>query len=120
MKRLVRSLFNYQTNGMCVLSHCIKKAYGLYNVAAPEGSPKIVPLYQTKIADVIEAHWGYTSRSQKMHEKARLNIFGWGTAIQTSTTRSGPPGLALVQLGGLGWSTGNPQTVVARGSGGCI
>jgi len=86
-------VFNYQTNGMCVLSHCIEKAYGLYDVNDPEGSPMIPPLYKEKIADVIGADWGYTSSSQKMHEKARLHIFGWGSAIRTS----------LRDLARLGW-----------------
>lgn len=86
-------VFNYQTNGMCVLSHCIEKAYGLYDVNDPEGSPKIGPLYKTKIADVIGADWDYTAGSQRMSDRARLNIFGWGTAIQTS----------LRDLARLGW-----------------
>ncbi len=86
-------MFNYQTNGMCVLSHCIEKAYGLYDINHPHGSPKIPPLYKEKIADVIGADWGYTSGSQKMHEKARLHIFGWGSAIRTS----------LRDLARLGW-----------------
>jgi CubicO group peptidase (beta-lactamase class C family) len=86
-------VFNYQTNGMCVLSHCIEKAYGLYDVRDPEGSPKIAPLFKEKIADAIGADWGYTSGSQTMHEKARIDIFGWGTAIRTS----------LRDLARLGW-----------------
>lgn len=86
-------VFNYQTNGMCVLSHCIEKAYGLYDINDPEESPKISPLYKEKIADVIGADWGYTSGSQTMHEKARTHIFGWGSAIRTS----------LLDLARLGW-----------------
>ena len=86
-------VFNYQTNGMCVLSHCIEKAYGLYDVNDPEGSPKISPLNKEKIADVIGASWGYTSGSLDMHEEARLHIFGWGSAIRTS----------LRDLARLGW-----------------
>lgn len=86
-------VFNYQTNGMCVLSHCIEKAYGLYDVNRPEQSPKIPPLYKEKIADVIGADWEYTSGSQQMHEKARLHIFAWDSAILTS----------LEALARLGW-----------------
>jgi CubicO group peptidase (beta-lactamase class C family) len=86
-------VFNYQTNGMCILSHCIEKAYGLYSVDDPDGSPKIPPLYKEKIADQIGAGWGYTSSSQKMDENARLHIFGWGSAIRTS----------LRDLARLGW-----------------
>ena len=67
-----------------MLSHCIEKAYGLYDVNDPEGSPKIPPLYKEKIADPIGADWGYHSGSQTMHEKARLHIFGWGSAIRTT------------------------------------
>ena len=86
-------VFNYQTNGMCVLSHCIEKAYELYDINNPQESPKISPLYKENIADVIGADWGYTSGSQKMHAKARLHIFGWGSAIRTS----------LRDLARLGW-----------------
>ena len=86
-------VFNYQTNGMCVLSHCVEKAYGLYDVDDPEGSPKIPPLYREKIADVIGAGWSYTSGSQEMHAQARLCIFGWGSAIRTT----------LRDLARLGW-----------------
>ena len=78
-------VFNYQTNGMCILSHCIEKAYGLYDSNDPEGSAKIIPLYKEKIADVIGANWEYSSSSQKMHENARLNIFGWGSSIRTDS-----------------------------------
>jgi CubicO group peptidase (beta-lactamase class C family) len=86
-------VFNYQTNGMCILSHCIEKAYGLYDVDDPEGSPKISPLYKEKIADVIGANWEYGSGSQKMGENARVNIFGWGSSIRTE----------LKDLARLGW-----------------
>ena len=71
-------VFNYQTNGMCVLSHCIEKAYGLYDVNRPEESPKISPLYKEKIADVIGADWEYSSRSQQMHDKARTSTSSAG------------------------------------------
>ena len=77
-------VFNYQTNGMCVLSHAIEKTYGLYEVDDPEGSPKIPPLYQEKIAAPIGAAWDYTSGSQQMHDRARTHIFGWGSGILTS------------------------------------
>ena len=86
-------VFNYQTNGMCVLSHCIEKAYGLYDVSDPEGSAKIGPLYKEKIADRIGVDWGYVSSSQKMHPDARLEVFGWGTSIRTD----------LHDLARLGW-----------------
>ena len=70
-------VFNYQSNGMCVLSHYIEKAYGLYDVRNPEESRKIPLLYQTKIAEPIGAKWDDHSGSPKMHNKARLHIFGW-------------------------------------------
>ena len=95
-----RQVFNYQTNGMCVLSHCIEKAYGLYDVNQPEKSPKIPPLYKEKIADVIGADWEYTSGSQQMHDKARFHIFAWGSAILTSLR-------ALARLGWLWCNWGN-------------
>ena len=89
-------MFNYQTNGMCVLSHCIEKAYGLYDVNRPQESPKIPPLYKEKIADVIGADWEYTSGSQQMHDKARLHIFAWGLSNSHQLASVGTSGLALV------------------------
>ena len=77
-------VFNYQTNGMCALSHCIEKAYGLYDSSDPEGSPKIPVLYREKIAHQIAAQWDYHSGSQSMHDRARLHIFGWGSGILTT------------------------------------
>ena len=77
-------VFNYQTNGMCILSHCIEEAYGLYDICNPEDSPKIPPLYQEKIAAPIGADWDYHSGSQNMHDRARLHIFGWGSGILTT------------------------------------
>jgi len=77
-------VFNYQTNGMCVLSHAIEKAYGLYDIEDPEGSAKIPSLYREKIAAPIGAAWDYDSGSQTMHDRARLHIFGWGSGILTT------------------------------------
>jgi CubicO group peptidase (beta-lactamase class C family) len=92
-------VFNYQTNGMCILSHCIEKAYGLYDVNDPEGSPKIIPLYKEKIADAIGAGWDYSSSSQKMHEDARLEVFGWGSSIRTSLRDLARLGLLWCSMG---------------------
>ena len=78
------TVFHYQTNGMCVLSHAIEKAYGLYDVSDPEGEPKIPPLYKEKIADPNGAKWDYVSSSLEMHDKAKLQIFGWGSGILTT------------------------------------
>ncbi|MDP6982511.1 MAG: serine hydrolase [Candidatus Latescibacteria bacterium] len=46
-------VFNYQTTGMCLLTHCIERAYGRYDVEDPEGSAKIGGLFKEKIADRI-------------------------------------------------------------------
>lgn len=77
-------VFNYQTTGMCAVTHCIETAYGVYDVNDPEGSPKIPVLYREKIADPIQADFDYRSGSQKMQEHARLEIFGWGTSVRPS------------------------------------
>jgi len=77
-------IFHYQTTGMCLLTHCIETAYGVYDVNDPEGSPKIGVLFKEKIADRIGADREYHSGSQKMQEKARMEVFGWGTSIRTS------------------------------------
>ena len=78
------TVFHYQTHGMCVLSHAIEKSYGLYDVNDAQGAPKISPLYKEKIADPIGARWDYVSSSLPMHDKARLQIFGWGSGILTT------------------------------------
>ncbi len=77
-------VFNYQTTGMCLLTHCIERAYGLYDIDDPEGSVKIGRLFKEKIADRIGAGWEYSAGSQKMAEGARVDIFGWGTSIRTT------------------------------------
>lgn len=77
-------VFHYQTTGMCLLSHCIETAHGLYDVDDPEGSPKLGALYKEKIADHIGGDWEYHSGSQTMQEKARVEVFGWGTSVRTS------------------------------------
>jgi len=77
-------VFNYQTTGMCLLTHCIERAYGRYDVEDPEGSAKIGGLFKEKIADRIGATWSYSAGSQRMAPDARVEVFGWGTSIATT------------------------------------
>ena len=78
------AVFNYQTTGMCLLMHCIERAYGLYDIDDPEGSAKMGGLFKDRIADRIGAAWQYNAGSQKMAESARVDVFGWGTSIRTT------------------------------------
>ncbi|MFC1714392.1 serine hydrolase domain-containing protein [Candidatus Poribacteria bacterium] len=78
------TVFHYQTNGMHIVTHCIERAYGLYDISDPEGSPKLKTLFEEKIGRQIGADWGYRSGSQKMHARAKQSVFGWGSSISTT------------------------------------
>lgn len=103
-------VFHYQTTGMCLLTHCIETAYGVYDVDDPEGSPKIGVLYKEKIADRIGADWEYHSGSQKMQEKARVDVFGWGTSIRTTIRDHARMGWLWCNFGKWGDAQVVPET----------
>jgi len=77
-------VFHYQTNGMHVVSHCIERAYGLYDINDQEGSPKLKTLFKSRLGEPIGADWDYRCGCQKMHEKAKQSVFGWGSGILTT------------------------------------
>jgi hypothetical protein len=70
-------VFHYQTFGMNITGHAIAKAYGLYDVSDPEGSPDLAPLYEEKICKPTGADWRYAKRNFDHHPGARINIFGY-------------------------------------------
>jgi CubicO group peptidase (beta-lactamase class C family) len=77
-------VFNYQTFGMNILTHAIAKSYGLYDVSDPEGSPGLKELIDSRIRQPIGATWGYHKSNFQLHEKARINIFGYYDGVQSS------------------------------------
>ena len=78
---------------MCVLSHCIEKAYGLYDVNRPEESPKISTTVISKLKnrpDVIGADWEYCIEiSADVTIKRGLHIFGLGFSDSHQSTSVG-------------------------------
>lgn len=70
-------VFHYQTYGMNILTHAVAKAYGLYDVADPEGSPGFQVLIREKLAEPIGARFEYSLTNFDLHAKARLPIFGY-------------------------------------------
>jgi CubicO group peptidase (beta-lactamase class C family) len=77
-------VFHYQTYGMNILTHSLAKIYGLYDIADPEGAPGFKKLVKEKIANPIGANWAYGLKNFPLHDKARLNIFGYYCEIQTN------------------------------------
>ena len=86
-------VFHYQTYGMNVLTHSVAKAYGLYDVADPVGSPGFGQLIKEKVADVIGAGFTYRLANFELHENARLPIFGYYCQVCTTA----------LDLARLGW-----------------
>jgi CubicO group peptidase (beta-lactamase class C family) len=86
-------VFHYQTYGMNILTHSLAKIYGLYDTNDPEGSAGFKVLIKEKIADPIGADFHYTLSNFNLHEKARLNIFGYYCQVHANA-----PDLAR-----LGW-----------------
>lgn len=79
------TVFHYQSYGMCILSHALASLYGYYDVEDPEGSPGFRKLLKEKLADPLGTGWTYTASTlDNLHEKARQNIFSYGTRIVTT------------------------------------
>ncbi|MCJ7739344.1 MAG: beta-lactamase family protein [Anaerolineae bacterium] len=100
-------VFHYQTYGMNVLTHSVAKAYGMYDVADPTGSAGFGQLIKEKLAGVIGADFTYRLTNFKLHEKARLPIFGYYCQVCTTA-------LDLARLGWLwcNWGRWQDQQVV--------
>lgn len=78
-------VFHYQTYGMNILTHAIAKAYGHYDTRAPETSPGLRPLVESRLRKPIGADWGYYVTNFPLHEQARLAIFGNYDGVKAST-----------------------------------
>jgi CubicO group peptidase (beta-lactamase class C family) len=92
-------VFHYQTFGMNVLTHAIAKAYGLYDVADPEGSPGLKVLVDEKLRVPLGASWGYYLMNFDHHPKARTNIFGYYDGIKASALDMARLGLLWLHWG---------------------
>ena len=77
-------VFHYQTYGMNILTHALASVYGFYSVDDPIGSSGFKALIEEKLARRIGTHWDYTLTNFDLHEKARLNIFGYYCQIHSN------------------------------------
>ena len=77
-------VFHYQTFGMNVLTHAIAKAYGLYDIRDPEGSPGFKVLVDEKLRAPIGATWGYYLMNFRHHPEARTHIFGYYDGVKAT------------------------------------
>jgi len=77
-------VFHYQTYGMNILTHSLAKIYGLYDISDPKGSPGFKTLIEEKLAKIIGANWEYSLSNFSLHEKARINIFGYYCQVHTN------------------------------------
>lgn len=77
-------VFHYQTFGMNILTHAISKAYGLYDVRDPEGSPGLRHLVDRKLRIPMQGTWEYSLNNFDLHAKARLHIFGYYDAVKAN------------------------------------
>jgi CubicO group peptidase (beta-lactamase class C family) len=77
-------VFHYQTYGMNILTHAIAKAYGLYDIRDPEGSPGFKQLVESRLRIPIGAGWGYYLANFDLHPKARIQIFGYYDGVRSS------------------------------------
>ena len=77
-------VFNYQTYGMNILTHSLAAAYGLYDVSDPERSPGFKVLIEKKLASKIGVKWDYTLSNFDLHERARIDIYGYYCQIHTT------------------------------------
>lgn len=76
-------VFHYQTYGMNLLTHALAEVYGVYDVKDPERSPGFKELVEAKLAGPIGANWAYSLSNFQLHERARLNIFGYYCQVHT-------------------------------------
>ncbi|MBN1642789.1 MAG: serine hydrolase [Anaerolineae bacterium] len=104
------TVFHYQTYGMNVLTHAISKAYGLYDIRDPEGSPGFKVLVDRKLREPIGATWSYYLANFDLHPKARIPIFGYYDGVNASA-------LDMARLGWLwrNWGRWRDRQVVPEG-----
>lgn len=95
-------VFHYQTFGMNILAHAIAKAYGLYDINDPEGSPGLKNLIDEKIAQPLQAQWDYRWMNFDHSPTALINIFGYFTNVLSTA-------LDMARLGWLWCNQGHWQ-----------
>ncbi|MBD3185123.1 serine hydrolase [Candidatus Poribacteria bacterium] len=100
-------VFHYQTYGMNILTHSLAKIYGYYDIDDPKGSEGFKKLITDKLASKVGINWDYSLSNFNLHEKARLNIFGYYCQIHTTA-------LDLARLGWLwcNWGRWEDQQVI--------
>lgn len=86
-------VFNYQTYGMNVLTHAMARMHGDWDVNDPDGSSRLAPTINRKLRDLIGATWDYYTFSFDLHQKARLDVYGYFDGISAS----------LYDMARLGW-----------------
>ena len=69
---------------MNILTHAISKAYGLYDIGDPEGSPGFKTLVDEKLRIPIGATWGYYLANFDLHPRARIHIFGYYDGVKST------------------------------------
>lgn len=92
--------FDYQTDGMNILTHAIGKIYNIYETANPEGSLGFKVLIEFKIGKKIGTNFQYSLMGSNLNENSRYGIFG--TYCQVRSTI-----LDMARLGWLWCNTGN-------------
>ena len=92
-------VFHYQTYGMNILTHAIAKTYGLYDASDAEGSPGLRVLVDDKLRVPLHAKWGYYAGNFALHEKARINIFGYYDGIKATALDMARLGLLWLRWG---------------------
>ncbi len=102
-------VFHYQTFGMNILTHAIARTYGLYDSAAPEGSPGLKVLVDKRLRIALGAGWGYYLMNFDHHPEARISIFGYYDGIKASA-------LDMARLGllWLNWGRWEHQQLVPK------
>jgi len=78
---------------MNILTHSIAKVYGFYDINDPGGSAGFKKLIEEKLAKIIGTDWAYSLSNFNLHEKARLNIFGYYCQVHSNA----------LDLARLGW-----------------
>ena len=103
-------VFNYQTYGMNVLTHAMAAAYGLYSIDDPDGWPGFKALIEDRLARKIGVQWDYSLSNFKLHDAARLGVYGYYTQILATA-----PDLARLGWLWCNWGRWEDEQVVPEG-----
>lgn len=78
-------VFNYQTDGMNILTHSLAKVYGLYDTDAPQRLPGAGKLIEDKIRARIGGSWTYAYSNFSLPSTAKIGIFGYYSQLSSHT-----------------------------------